>query len=75
MISDLEWWQRLLQAVCILGIFSFLYRENKVYRFFEHILLGLGVGVGVAATWVGILKPKWWDRLPASPIKYMKLAI
>jgi hypothetical protein len=63
-MTEFARWEIWLQAACTLGIFSFLYRENKAYRLFEHILLGLGVGVSFAATWTGILKPKWWDRLP-----------
>src|SRR4030065_347785 len=57
-------WELAVQAACTIGIFSFLYRENKTYRFFAHLLLGLGVGVSVGAAWTGILQPKWWDRLP-----------
>lgn len=52
-----------LGAMATLAIFSFLYRENRAYRFAEHILLGLGIGFGVATTIVDILIPKWWNPL------------
>lgn len=48
-------------AVCTLAIFSILYKENPVFRLFEHIFIGLGAGYGVAVIWTEILKPKWWE--------------
>jgi hypothetical protein len=59
-ISGLVIW---LAAVATLAVFSFLYRENRVYRFAEHILLGLGVGFGLAATITDVILPKWWRPL------------
>jgi len=50
-------------ALCALGIFSFLWRENKVYRFFEHVFAGVAGGLGLVFTWYDGLRPKWWERL------------
>ena len=50
-------------AVCILVIYSLLYRENVVYRFFEHIFIGLATGFGIAVTWNEFLLPKWFNPL------------
>ncbi len=47
-------------AICTLALFSILYKENKVYRLFEHIFLGLGTGYMVATNWNDILYPKWY---------------
>ncbi|MBM3492974.1 MAG: hypothetical protein FJX72_01430 [Armatimonadetes bacterium] len=52
-----------LGAIATLAIFSFLFRENRAYRFAEHTLLGLGIGFGVATTITDILIPKWWNPL------------
>lgn len=52
-----------LGALATLAIFSFLFKENRAYRFAEHTLLGLGIGFGVAATITDILIPKWWTPL------------
>ena len=47
--TDLWTW---VMAICILGIFSFLYKENPVYRLAEHVFVGctaghfLGVAIG-----------------------------
>ena len=53
----------LLGAVGTLAIFSLVFRENKLYRLFEHIFLGLATGYGLAITWTQILRPKWWDPM------------
>jgi MFS family permease len=54
-----------LSALATLAIFSFLYKENRLYRFAEHALLGMGVGFSVATTVTDILIPKWWAPMTA----------
>jgi hypothetical protein len=54
-----------LSALATLAVFSFLYKENRVYRVAEHILLGLGIGFAVATTITDILLPKWWNPMAA----------
>ena len=50
-------------AVCTFAIYSVLYNENKIYRLFEHIFIGLGAGYGVYVTWSEVLGPKWWEPM------------
>ena len=50
-------------AICTLGLYSILYKENKVYRLFEHLFLGLATGYMVALSWNDVLLPKWWKPL------------
>lgn len=52
-----------LGAICTLGIYTFLYRENVIYRLFEHFYLGLAVGYGAYVVVTQILEPKWWDPM------------
>ena len=47
---------------CTLGIYSILYKENKIYRFFEHVYIGLASGFMIRTAWVSVLEPIWWDR-------------
>lgn len=47
-------------ALCTLGLYSVLYKENRIYRLFEHIFLGLATGFMVSNTWTDVLLPKWW---------------
>ncbi len=50
-------------AACTLGIYSILYKENRIYRFFEHMYLGLASGWAIRAAWVDVLYPSWWARM------------
>lgn len=45
------------------GLYSVLYRENKFYRFWEHVFLGLAAGWALFTLWSETLKPNWWDRM------------
>ncbi len=47
-------------AICTLGLYSVLYKENKVFQLFEHLFLGLATGYMVETTWTNVLLPKWW---------------
>lgn len=47
-------------AIGTLAVYSFLYRENVVYRLVEHFYLGLAVGYGMFLVVTQILLPKWW---------------
>jgi hypothetical protein len=46
-------------AICTLAIYSILYRENPVFRFFEHVFIGLATGYGVQVVITDLLVPKW----------------
>jgi hypothetical protein len=50
-------------AVATVGLYSILYKENKVYRFFEHLFLGLASGYALVALWKETLKTTWWDKM------------
>ncbi len=50
-------------AICTLGLYSVLYKENKLFRLFEHIFLGLATGFMVANVWTDVLLPKWWKPM------------
>ena len=50
-------------APCTLGIYSILYKENKVYRLFEHIFIGLAAGWSIRMAWTDVLYPNWWARM------------
>ena len=53
----------LLGVLSTLGIYSILYKENKIFRFFEHLYLGLAGGYAIAANWNDVLKTNWWDPM------------
>jgi hypothetical protein len=47
-------------AVCTLAIYSLLYRENPIYRFFEYLFLGLGAAYGFLRLYQDNMIPKWY---------------
>jgi hypothetical protein len=53
----------LFPAIGTLAIFSLVFRENKMYRLFEHMFIGLAAGYSLAITWTDVLKPFWWDPM------------
>lgn len=48
----------LAAAVVTIAIFSFLYRDNPLYRAAEHLLIGLSVGFSLVLLWNSVIKPK-----------------
>ena len=69
-VGSYPWWEVIIAGICTLAIYSFLYRENPVYRFFEHIFIGIATAWGLVATvrnylWPKILRPlSGFDRIP-----------
>jgi hypothetical protein len=55
-----------LGVIATVGLYSVLYKENKFYRFFEHVFLGLAAGYTVVSLWTETLKSSWWDKMVGS---------
>jgi len=62
-------------ALSTFAIYSVLYAENKFYRLFEHIFIGLATGFGVYITWSEVLRPKWWEPMVAKGQWYWAFAV
>lgn len=69
-------WKLTASVVATVGLYTVLYRENKFYRFWEHVFLGLAAGWAVVTIWSETLYDKWWLKmtgtvaqpgLPATP--------
>jgi hypothetical protein len=56
-------WVPMLGVLMTLGVFSVLYKENPVFRFLEHILVGLATGFGVLFIWFNFLLPNWYQPM------------
>ncbi len=52
-----------LGVIATIGLYSVLYKETKLYRFFEHIFLGLAAGFSLVAIWTELLRDIWWDKM------------
>jgi len=60
---NFEWWQIFFGGICTLAIFSFLYKENPIYRFFEHFYIGIATSYGIIETIKNFLWPKVFSKL------------
>jgi hypothetical protein len=63
MSTDIGTW---LAAILTLAIYSFLYRDNPVYRFAESLLVGISVGFLLVVAFDTTLMPKAVDPLVSS---------
>lgn len=52
-------------ALFTLAIYSFLYRENPLYRLAEHLVVGVSLGYSIVLTWQRILYPRLVQPLAA----------
>jgi hypothetical protein len=59
-------WRLAAGVLATIGLYSVLYRENKFYRFFEHMFLGLAGGYTLFALWSETLYPSWWTQMTGS---------
>jgi len=50
-------WTTIAGGVATLAIFSFIFKENVFYRFFEHLFVGIASGWGVIVTFKNFLWP------------------
>jgi hypothetical protein len=50
-------------ALLTLSIFSFLYKDNPVYKFAEHIFIGISAGYFVALEYWNVFIPNLWNPL------------
>lgn len=55
--------QSITGVLITLGIFSILYRENPIFRFLEHIFIGLATGYGLVITYFMVIIPLWFKPM------------
>ncbi len=60
-MSTLQKW---IAALLTLALFSYLWKENPVYRFAEHIMVGLASAHAMVMSWDNYLKPTLTDTIP-----------
>jgi hypothetical protein len=52
-----------LAGILTLAIFSFLYKDNPVYKFAEHLFVGLAAGYYVSLQFRTVFLPNLWNPL------------
>jgi len=58
--SDLSIWIAALLTLCI---FSFLYRDNPLYKFAEHLFVGVSAGYYIVLNFWTVIIPNMWVPL------------
>jgi hypothetical protein len=64
----MDQWIKLLGVLGTLGLFTVLYKENPIFRFFEHIFIGLAAGFGLVLTWQQVLFVKWYQPMMSAKL-------
>lgn len=62
-------------AIFTLAIYTYLWKENPVFRLAEHIYAALAVGYGICYYWHGTLKPALTENIAVKKEYYLILAI
>ena len=57
---DVGIWVGALLTLCI---FSFLYKDNPLYKFAEHLFVGVSIGYVVMQQYYNVLLPNLFERL------------
>ncbi len=50
-------------ALLTISIFSFLYKDNRVYKLAEHLFIGISAGYSVSLEYWNVFRPNLWDPL------------
>lgn len=69
------WFYNTVGAIFTLMIFSYLWKENAVYRLAEHIFVGLSGGYIVVTNWHTTLKPVFQTEIPVDKQYYLITAV
>lgn len=60
---DYQFLKLTIAVIATIGLYSVLYRENKFYRFVEHVFLGLAAGWALVALWTESLEETLWKKM------------
>jgi len=60
MLSPIQIW---IAALGTLALYSFLYKENPVYRTAEHLFIGLSAAHGIVMTFDNYIRQVWRDEI------------
>jgi len=64
-MTGMEIFQTWIIAFFTLALFSFMYKDNPVYKVAEHIFAGLTAGYQVGLIWHTVILQKLWDPMVA----------
>ncbi|HTQ09803.1 MAG TPA: PQQ-binding-like beta-propeller repeat protein, partial [Fimbriimonadaceae bacterium] len=53
-------WQVWVSAFCVLSIYTYLFRDNGLYRLMMQVFIGVNLGYQAIVQWRDVLYPQWW---------------
>lgn len=59
----MHWFGIWVAALLTFAMYSFLYKDNVVYKFAEHLYVGISVGYFICITWFNVMKPNLFEPL------------
>ena len=59
--GDAIW--NIIAAILTLAIFSYLYKDNPIYKFAEYLFVGIGAGYWFCVEWHSVLVPNLFSKL------------
>lgn len=62
-MGGIEIFQIWLEALVTLALFSFMFKDNPVYKIVEHIFAGLTAGYQVGLIWDTVVLQKLWNPM------------
>lgn len=57
-----------LAGILTLAIFTFLYKDNRFYKFAEHLFVGIAAGYYVSIQFQNVFVPNLWNPLKAGDL-------
>lgn len=61
--ANMNTWIRALGVIVTLCILTILYKDNPLFRFVEHIFIGLATGYGLVLLWFRLVEPEWFTPM------------
>lgn len=62
-------------AFLTLALYSFLYKDNPIYKFAEHTFVGVSAGYWLARSYRDVVLPNFWNPLTSEPVGNFLLII
>ncbi|MDR3688343.1 MAG: hypothetical protein P4L46_03115 [Fimbriimonas sp.] len=53
-------WPIWISAFCVLAVYTYLYKDNALYRVMMQIFIGVNLGYQAVIQWRDVLYPQWW---------------
>jgi len=53
-------WPIWVSAFCVLAVYSYLFKDNALYRVMMQIFIGVNLGYQAIVQWRDVLYPQWW---------------